>query len=130
MATPPIPEGKCVHCQAPIVDLFAEWTDEYQTSDGKKAIMAGVVVFDCYYCEGPLQLVLPLAVVMPRKPPGDHHVAKRKKSRCEEWLRNQHPGETLSEVVENAGGSLTINGRLTGIIGKREKCIVMERTSE
>jgi hypothetical protein len=84
-----------------VVDLFAEWTDAYQTPEGKKAIMAGDVVFDCYYCQGPLQLVLPLAIVDPQKP--SCKLAKRKKSRCEEWLKTQHPGESLSNVVERAG---------------------------
>ena len=101
--TPPIPDGKCVHCQAPIVDLFAEWTEEYQTADGKRAIMAGDIVFDCYYCQRPLQLVLPLELIHPRKPAGQYQIAKRRKSRCEDWLRLQHPGESLSQVVEKAG---------------------------
>ena len=103
MATPQIPEGRCVHCQGPIVDLFAEWTEEYQTPEGKRAILAGSVVFDCYYCEAPLQLVLPLAVIRPQKTQKEYQVAKRKKSRCEDWLRSQHPGTSLSQVVENAG---------------------------
>ena len=55
MATPQIPGGKCGHCQAPIIDLFAEWTEEYQTREGKQNICEGRIVFDCYYCEGPLQ---------------------------------------------------------------------------
>jgi hypothetical protein len=54
MATPQIPGGRCVHCQAPVIDLFAEWTDEYQTRAGKDAILAGDIVFDCYYCQMPL----------------------------------------------------------------------------
>lgn len=103
MPTPPIPEGQCVHCHAPIVDLFAEWTEEYQTAEGKRAIMAGAVVFDCYYCEGPLQLILPLALVLPQRALDKFLVAKRLRARCENWLRSQHPGETLSQVVENAG---------------------------
>src|SRR5579859_1342784 len=103
MATPQIPEGRCVHCHAPIVDLFAEWTAEYQTPEGKRAILAGDVVFDCYYCQGHLQLVLPLAIVPPQKEPGKYRVAKRSRSRCADWLRSQHPGETLSQVVEKAG---------------------------
>jgi hypothetical protein len=103
LMVPPIPEGNCVHCQAPIVDLFAEWTEAYQTAEGKRVILAGDVVFDCYYCQGPLQLVLPLAVVLPQKQPGQYKVAKREQVRCEEWLRNQHPGQTLSQVVESAG---------------------------
>jgi hypothetical protein len=103
MPTPPIPNGKCVHCHAPIVDLFAEWTDAYQTAEGKKAILAGDVVFDCYYCQQPLQLILPLAIIEPQKPPGQYQVAKRTKSRCAAWLRSQHPGERLSRIVENAG---------------------------
>jgi hypothetical protein len=102
MATPQIPEGRCLHCQAPIVDLFAEWTEEYQTREGKQAILAGDEVFDCYYCQEPLQLLLPLALTLPQKPPEKYRIAKRKKSRCEEWLRHQHPGETLSHVVEKA----------------------------
>ena len=44
MATPQIPGGTCGHCRAPVIDLFAEWTDEYQTSGGKQAILAGAVV--------------------------------------------------------------------------------------
>jgi hypothetical protein len=103
MATPQIPGGRCVHCQAPVIDLFAEWTDEYQTAAGKRAIMAGDVVFDCYYCHGPLQLVLPLALVAPQKAPPALTVARRKRSRCEDWLRSQHPGQSLSRVVEMAG---------------------------
>jgi hypothetical protein len=103
MATPQIPEGRCLHCQAPIIDLFAEWTDEYQTADGKRAILAGEVVFDCYYCEGPLQLTLPLTLTFPQKAVGDYRVAKRKKARCEAWLQAQHPGQSLSNVVEAAG---------------------------
>jgi hypothetical protein len=101
--TPPIPDGKCPYCGAPIPDLFAEWTAEYQTSDGKRAIMAGDVVFDCYYCQAPVQLVLPLEVVRPDKGPGEYMVAKRSWARCEDWLRSQHPGESLSEVLEKMG---------------------------
>jgi hypothetical protein len=85
------------------VDVFAEWTDAYQTQQGKQAILAGDIVFDCYYCEAPLQLVLPLALVLPQKGPGQYAVAKRKKLRCEDWLRSQHPGQSLSQVVEAAG---------------------------
>jgi hypothetical protein len=103
MATPQISDGTCVHCQAPVIDLFAEWTDAYQTADGKRTILAGEVVFDCYYCQGPLQLTLPLALVLPQKGPDGYRVAKRKNSRCEDWLRSQHPGEALSKVVESAG---------------------------
>ena len=104
MATPQIPDGRCEQCQAPVIDVFAEWTDEYQTKEGKQAILAGDVVFDCYFCQQPLQLVLPLALVPPRKGPNEYRIAKRKKARCEDWLRSQHPGETLSQVViENAG---------------------------
>src|SRR5436309_135535 len=114
MATPQIPAGRCAHCQAPIIDLFAEWTDEYQTPRGKQAILAGDVVFDCYYCEGPLQLVLPLGLILPQKGPNDYAVAKRKRSRCEDWLRSQHPGQTLSQVVEAAswqhGGRWALDG--------------------
>ena len=33
MATPQIPDDKCEHCGAPIIDLFAEWTDDYQTAE-------------------------------------------------------------------------------------------------
>jgi hypothetical protein len=102
MATPQIPGGQCGHCQAPIIDLFAEWADEYQSALGKQAILAGEIVFDCYYCGGPLQLVLPLALVLSLKAPTEYTVAKRRKRRCEEWLRSQHPGVTLSEVVEAA----------------------------
>jgi hypothetical protein len=98
---PQIPDGECPHCHGPIIDLFAEWTDEYATSTGKAAILAGDVVFDCYYCERPIQLVLPLGLVMPQKSVA--HVAKRKKSKCEEWLRNQHPGKSLSDIVNAAG---------------------------
>lgn len=103
MATPQIPEGECVHCQAPIIDLFAEWTDEYQTPAGKKDMLAGIIVFDCYYCEKVTQLVLPLALILPQNDPAQYRIAKRKKSRCEDWLRSQHPGESLSDVVEKAG---------------------------
>src|SRR5207253_9215088 len=60
------------------------------------------IVFDCYYCQGPLQLRLPLALTLPQKAAGDFRVAKRKKTRCEEWLRTQHPGQSLSDVVEAA----------------------------
>jgi hypothetical protein len=102
MATPQIPDGTCPSCQASIVDIFAEWTDAYQTKQGKQAILAGDVVFDCYYCEAPLQLILPLALVLPQKMPGQYSVAKRKKLRCEDWLRSQHPGQSLSQVVEAA----------------------------
>jgi hypothetical protein len=102
MATPQIPGGQCPHCGAPVIDLFAEWTDEYQTPAGKQGILAGDIVFDCYYCEGPLQLVLPLAIVLPRKSAGAYQVAKRGKARCEAWLRAQHPGLSLSQVVEMA----------------------------
>jgi hypothetical protein len=91
-----------VHCHAPVIDLFAEWTDEYQTPEGKQAILAGAVVFDCYYCEGPLQLTLPLAIMVPSKDPASYRLAKRSRSRCEDWLRSQHPGDTLSQVVESA----------------------------
>jgi hypothetical protein len=103
MATPQVPDGKCEHCQAAVIDLFAEWTDAYQTKEGKQAILAGDVVFDCYYCQKPLQLVLPLALVLPHKAPEEYRIARRNKSRCEDWLRSQHPGQTLSEVVEAAG---------------------------
>jgi hypothetical protein len=102
MATPQIPDGRCVHCQAPIIDLFAEWTEEYQSSDGKNAILAGEVVFDCYYCQKPLQLTLPLALIQPQRVHHEIRLAKRLLSKCEEWLRNQHPGESLSHVVERA----------------------------
>ena len=102
MATPQIPGGKCDHCQAAVVDVFAEWTEEYQTKDGKRAILASEVVFDCYYCQQPLQLVLPLALILPQKGSDEDRIAKRKKSRCEDWLRSQHPGQTLSQVVETA----------------------------
>ncbi len=102
MATPQIPEGRCPHCRGPVVDLFAEWTDDYQTKEGKRAILGGEVVFDCYYCQKPLQLVLPLAVILPQKEPAHYRLAKRVKSRCEAWLQSQHPGNALSQVVEMA----------------------------
>ncbi len=102
---PQVPGGMCPHCQAPLIDVFAEWTDDYQAPDGKKAILEGEIVFDCYYCQGPVQLTLPLTLVAPRKTPDEFRVAKRKKSRCEEWLKSQHPGWTLSRVVEAAGWS-------------------------
>ncbi len=102
MATPQIPEGRCDHCGAPLIDLFAEWTEEYQTKEGKQAILAGEIVFDCYYCGRPLQLILPLALVLPQKGSKEYRVAKRRKARSAEWLRSQHPGTTLSEVVEMA----------------------------
>ena len=102
MATPQIPGGTCGHCGAPVIDLFAEWTDEYQTASGKQDILAGAVVFDCHYCQGPLQLQLPLALVLPKKQPGQYQLAKRRKGRCEEWLRSQHPGQSLSQLVEAA----------------------------
>jgi hypothetical protein len=86
-----------------VVDVFAKWTDDYQTKQGKQAILAGDVVFDCYYCQQPLQLVLPLALVPPRRGPNAYRVAKRKKSRCEDGVGSQHPGETLSQIVEKAG---------------------------
>jgi len=103
MATPQIPGGQCPHCAGPIIDLFAEWTEEYQTAAGKRDILVGDVVFDCYFCEGPFQLVLPLAIVLPMQPANAYRVAKRSKGRCEAWLRAQHPGASLSEVVEMAG---------------------------
>ncbi len=102
MATPQVPGGKCPNCQAPVIDLFAEWTDEYQSMQGKQAILAGDIVFDCYYCEGPLQLVLPLALTLPQKRPDQYKLAKRKQSRSADWLRSQHPGQSLSQVVEAA----------------------------
>jgi len=102
MATPQIPGGQCPHCGAPVVDLFAEWTDEYQTPAGKQDILAGDVVFDCYFCGGSLQLVLPLAIVKPSKAASAYRIAKRSKARCEAWLRAQHPGSSLSEIVEMA----------------------------
>src|SRR5262245_12112707 len=74
MATPQIPGGQCPHCGAPVIDLF-EWTEEYQTPAGKRGILAGDVVFDCSFCEGPLQLVLPLALVAPVKPASTYRVA-------------------------------------------------------
>ena len=97
---PQIPEGQCPHCQASIIDLFAEWTPEYETGSGKRAILAGDVVFDCYYCEGPIQLVLPLALISPQN--SGYRLAKRRMSKCEDWLRSQHPGYSLSQVVEMA----------------------------
>ena len=100
MATPQIPDGKCSHCQAPIIDVFAEWTDAYQTKEGKQAILAGAIVFDCYYCQGPLQLELPLALKLPRRGRSEFTLAKRSKARCEDWLRSQHPGQSLSQIVE------------------------------
>jgi hypothetical protein len=103
MATPQIPGGTCGHCQAPPLDLFAEWTEEYQSAAGKQAILAGDVVFDCYYCRKPLQLVLPLALVFPWKRPEEYQTAVRRKARCEAWLASQHPGQSLSQVVEAAG---------------------------
>ena len=102
MATPQIPEGACGNCGAPVIDLFAEWTDAYQTSAGKQAILAGAVVFDCYYCQMPLQLQLPLALVLPQKGTHEFQVAKRRKARCEDWLRSQHPGQSLSQVIAAA----------------------------
>lgn len=102
MATPQVPGGQCAHCLAPVVDVFAEWTDEYQTSAGKQGILAGDLVFDCYYCQGPLQLVLPLALILPQKGPNQYRVAKRWKARCVSWLQSQHPGQSLSQVVEAA----------------------------
>jgi hypothetical protein len=86
-----------------VIDLFAEWTDAYQTSTGKQAILAGAVVFDCYYCQMPLQPQLPLALVAPQKGAHPFQVAKRRRSRCEDWLRSQHPGQSLSAIVEAAG---------------------------
>ena len=86
-----------------MIDVFAEWTDEYQSADGKRSILAGEIVFDCYYCQRPLQLTLPLALVVPQKALADYRIAKRRQTRCENWLRSQHPGETLSQVVEAAG---------------------------
>ena len=103
MATPQIPDGRCAHCQAPLIDLFAEWTEAYQTKVGKQAILAGDVVFDCYYCQQPIQLVLPLAVVRPRKTADEYRIAKRSRGRCAAWLQSQHPGASLSQVVEQAG---------------------------
>ena len=82
MATPQVPGGRCVYCHAPVIDVFAEWTDEYQTAEGKKAILAGDIVFDCYYCQEPLQLTLPLALIAPTKPPSEYKVAKRARLRC------------------------------------------------
>jgi hypothetical protein len=99
MATPQIPGGQCPNCQASIIDLFAEWTDEYQTAGGKKAILAGDIVFDCYYCQEPVQLVLPLALIAPVKAAGSFQLAKRSKVRCQDWLISQHPGHSLSEIV-------------------------------
>jgi hypothetical protein len=114
MATPQIPGGNCPHCHAPIIDLFAEWTDEYQTAGGKQAILAGGIVFDCYYCQGPIQLVLPLAIEMPQLPLGAYAVAKRSKARCNNWLTSQHPGFSLTQVVELAnwqsGGKWAFDG--------------------
>jgi hypothetical protein len=99
---PPLSD-QCVHCQAPVADLFAEWTDEWQDPAGKPAILAGAVVFDCPYCQGPLQLVLPLAIRSPLQPGGSYRVAKRTRKRCEDWLTAQHPGRSLSEVIEAYG---------------------------
>src|SRR5260370_6134805 len=99
MATPQIPEGRCDHCQAPIIDLFAEWTDEYQAKEGKRAILAGEIVFDCYYCQGLLRLILPLALILPHKGPDAYHVAQRQRSRTEESIRNAHPRVSLSGVI-------------------------------
>jgi hypothetical protein len=114
MPTPQIPGGECPHCHAPVIDLFAEWTDEYQTSSGKKAILAGNIVFDCCFCQGPIQLVLPLAIESPRLPPGAFFVAKRSRTRCDEWLLSQHPGYSLSQVIEMAalqhGGKWAFEG--------------------
>jgi hypothetical protein len=102
MATPQIPDGKCNHCGASIIDLFAEWTDEYQTKEGKQAILAGEIVFDCYYCQRQLQLILPLALILPQRIPAEYVIAIRSKSRCSDWLRSQHPGLSLSQVIEAA----------------------------
>jgi hypothetical protein len=102
MATPQIPGGQCPHCQAPVIDLFAEWTDEYQSAQGKQAILAGDIVFDCYFCEGPIQLTLPLALVPPQKASDQYRLAKRKQSRCRAWLQLQHPGQSLSQIIEAA----------------------------
>jgi hypothetical protein len=114
MATPQIPDGRCEHCHAPIIDLFAEWTDEYQTKQGKEAILAGDFVFDCYYCQQPLQLILPLSLVLPQKRPDEFVVAKRRKSRCHQWLQSQHPGMTLSQVVEAANWNYEENWAFDG----------------
>jgi hypothetical protein len=99
---PPLSD-RCVHCQAPVRDLFAEWTDEWQDPAGKAAILAGATVFDCPYCQGTLQLVLPLALQAPLRPVGNYRVAKRTKKRCEDWLRSQHAGLSLSDVIEAYG---------------------------
>jgi len=114
MATPQIPDGRCEHCKAPIIDLFAEWTDEYQTRDGKRAILAGEIVFDCYYCQEPLQLMLPLSLVLPKKSADEYQVAKRRKSRCDLWLQSQHPGMALSQVVEAANWKYQENWAFDG----------------
>lgn len=100
--TPPIPDGRCPHCDAPIVDLFAEWTDEYESQEGKQRILAGDVVFDCYFCQQPIQLCLPLDLMAPAKKIGDYRIAKRSRRKCDEWLQGQHPDQTLSQFVENA----------------------------
>src|SRR5439155_5587624 len=74
-----------------------------QAVAGKQAILAGDIVFDCYYCEQPMQLTLPLALIAPRKAPSAHRIAKRSRQRCEAWLTSQHPGYSLSQVVQMAG---------------------------
>ena len=105
----PPTSDRCPHCLAPIRDLFAEWTDEWQSPIGKSAILSGDVVFDCPFRQGPVQLVLPLALVAPRRAAGHYRVAKRTRRRCEEWLRSQHPGQTVSQVIEAIG--LDHNGK-------------------
>jgi hypothetical protein len=103
MATPQIPGGQCPHCHASVVDLFEEWTDEYQSAAGKQAIQAGDIVFDCYCCGGRLQLVLPLALIVPQKQSGVYRLAIRSQARCHDWLASQHPGCSLSQVIAMAG---------------------------
>jgi hypothetical protein len=100
MATPQIPDGRCPFCQAPIIDLFAEWTEEYQTAEGKRAILAGSIVFDCYYCQQPMQLVLPLALIPPGKEPLQYRIAKRDRARCQQW----RPASGAVPVRDGHGG--------------------------
>lgn len=115
--TPPIPDGRCPHCNGPILDLFAEWTDDYETEEGKRAILAGDIVFDCYFCQQPMQLCLPLDLIVPEKQPGQYRVAKRRKTKCEEWLARQHPASPWRKLSKAQDCGTTASGRSTAIIG-------------
>src|SRR5262249_23018942 len=96
-----------------------EWTEEYQTPAGKRGILAGDVVFDCSFCEGPLQLVLPLALVAPVKPASTYRVASAVGLAAKRGSGLSIPAYPCRKSWRWPAGNPASAGRSTGIIGGR-----------